>query len=99
MCSHCLCSILSFLVDGSLEHMVFVWIPPKSTKYLMKLGNTSLTMLSGWLNQDTNVFVLDNIDWEEKAYDVRKDSQNKNVDAVATSRLWSTEKSKNLQCL
>ena len=31
------------------------------------------------------VFVLDNIDWEEKAHDVRSDNQNKSVHAVATS--------------
>ena len=31
------------------------------------------------------VYVLDNIDWEEKAHDVRTDSQNKSVHAVASS--------------
>ena len=31
------------------------------------------------------VFVLDNIDWEEKVHDVRSDNQNKSVHAVATS--------------
>ena len=31
------------------------------------------------------VFVLDNIDWEEKAHDMRKDNQNTSVHAVATS--------------
>lgn len=31
------------------------------------------------------VYVLDNIDWTERAHDVRKDSQNKSVHAVATS--------------
>lgn len=35
------------------------------------------------------VFVLDNIDWEEKAHDVRKDSQNKSVHAVATSMVFN----------
>ena len=31
------------------------------------------------------VYVLDNIDWEEKAHDMRKDVQNRSVHAVATS--------------
>ena len=31
------------------------------------------------------VFVLDNIDWTERVHDVRQDSQNKSVHAVATS--------------
>ena len=31
------------------------------------------------------VYVLDNIDWEEKAHDMRQDVQNKSVHAVATS--------------
>ena len=31
------------------------------------------------------VYVLDNIDWEEKTHDMRQESQNKNVHAVATS--------------
>ena len=35
------------------------------------------------------VYVLDNIDWEEKAHDVRKDVQNKSVHAVATSIVFS----------
>jgi hypothetical protein len=35
------------------------------------------------------VYVLDNIDWEEKAHDVRKDAQNKSVHAVATSIVFS----------
>ena len=33
----------------------------------------------------TFVYVLDNIDWEEKAHDMRKDVQNRSVHAVATS--------------
>ena len=35
------------------------------------------------------VYVLDNIDWEEKVHDMRKDSQNKSVHAVATSIVFS----------
>ena len=31
------------------------------------------------------VYVLDNIDWMEKANDMRQDVQNKSVHAVATS--------------
>ena len=31
------------------------------------------------------VYVLDNIDWEEKAHDMRQDVQNKSVHALATS--------------
>lgn len=31
------------------------------------------------------VYVLDNIDWEEKAHDMRQGVQNKSVHAVATS--------------
>lgn len=31
------------------------------------------------------VYVLDNIDWEEKAHDMRQSVQNKSVHAVATS--------------
>ena len=35
------------------------------------------------------VFVLDNIDWEEKAHDMRKDNQNTSVHAVATSIVFN----------
>ena len=31
------------------------------------------------------VYVLDNIDWEDKAHDMRQDVQNRSVHAVATS--------------
>ena len=34
------------------------------------------------------VFVLDNIDWEEKAHDLRQDSGKKSVHAVATSMVF-----------
>ena len=34
-------------------------------------------------------FVLDNIDWEEKAHDMRKDNQNTSVHAVATSIVFN----------
>jgi hypothetical protein len=35
------------------------------------------------------VYVLDNIDWEEKAHDVRTDNQNKSVHAVASSIVFA----------
>ena len=35
------------------------------------------------------VYVLDNIDWEEKAHDMRQDIQNKSVHAVATSIVFN----------
>ena len=35
------------------------------------------------------VFVLDNIDWEEKAHDMRKDNQNTSVHAVAASIVFN----------
>ena len=35
------------------------------------------------------VFVLDNIDWEEKAHDMRQDVQNRSVHAVATSIVFN----------
>mgnify|MGYP002804062462 CR=1 FL=1 len=35
------------------------------------------------------VYVLDNIDWEEKAHDMRKDAQNRSVHAMATSIVFS----------
>ena len=35
------------------------------------------------------VFVLDNIDWEEKVHDMRKDNQNTSVHAVATSIVFN----------
>ena len=31
------------------------------------------------------VYVLDNIDWEEKAHDMRQDAQNRSVHALSTS--------------
>ena len=34
------------------------------------------------------VFVLDNIDWEEKAHDMRMDNQNKTVHSVATTMVF-----------
>ena len=42
------------------------------------------------------VYVLDNIDWEERVHDMRKDSQNKSVHAVATSIVFSRVRSSNL---
>ena len=35
------------------------------------------------------VYVLDNIDWEEKAHDMRQDVENKSVHAVATSIVFN----------
>ena len=35
------------------------------------------------------VFILDNIDWEEKAHDMQKDNQNTSVHAMATSIVFS----------
>ena len=35
------------------------------------------------------VYVLDNIDWEEKAHDTRQDIQNRSVHAVATSIVFN----------
>ena len=35
------------------------------------------------------VYVLDNIDWEEKAHDRRQDVQNRSVHAVATSIVFN----------
>ncbi|CAB4020259.1 Hypothetical predicted protein [Paramuricea clavata] len=37
----------------------------------------------------TFVYVLDNIDWEEKAHDMRQDVQNRSVHAVATSTVFN----------
>ena len=42
------------------------------------------------------VYVLENIDWEEKVHDMRKDSQNKSVHAVATSIVFSRVPASNL---
>jgi hexokinase len=38
---------------------------------------------------DMFFYVLDNIDWEEQAHDMRTDAQNKSVHAVATSIVFS----------
>ena len=35
------------------------------------------------------VFVLDNIDWDEKVHDMRKDNQNKSVHAMATTIVFN----------
>ena len=51
------------------------------------------------------VYVLDNIDWEEKAHDMRQDVQNRSVHAVATSIVFNRVPDKGLpdsgpqQCL
>ena len=42
------------------------------------------------------VYVLDNIHWEEKVHDTRKDSQNKSVHAVETSTVISRVPASNL---
>ena len=42
------------------------------------------------------VYVLDNIDWEEKVHDMRKDHQNKSVHAVATSIVFDRVQSDHL---
>ena len=44
----------------------------------------------------TFVYVLDNIDWEEKAHDMRQDAQNKSVHAVATSIVFNRVSGKGL---
>ena len=36
------------------------------------------------------VYILDNIDWEEKAHDMRQDVQSKSVHAVATSIVFNS---------
>ena len=42
------------------------------------------------------VYVLDNIDWEEKAHDMRQDAQNRSVHAVATSIVFNRVPDKRL---
>ena len=42
------------------------------------------------------VYVLDNIDWEEKAHDMRKDVQNRSVHAVVTSIVFNRIPNKEL---
>ena len=42
------------------------------------------------------VYVLDNIDWEEKAHDMRQDAQNRSVHAVATSIVFNRVPDKGL---
>lgn len=42
------------------------------------------------------VYVLDNIDWEEKAHDMRQDVQNRSVHAVATSIVFNRVPDKGL---
>lgn len=42
------------------------------------------------------VFVLDNIDWEERVHDMRKEHQNKSVHAVATSIVFNRIPNNNL---
>ena len=42
------------------------------------------------------VFVLDNIDWEEKAHDMRQNVQNRSVHAVATSIVFNRVPDQNL---
>jgi hypothetical protein len=42
------------------------------------------------------VYVLDNIDWEEKAHDMRQDVQNRSVHAVATSIVFNRLEDKHL---
>ena len=38
---------------------------------------------------NTFVYVLDNIDWEEKPHDIRQDVRNKSVHAMATSIVFN----------
>ncbi len=45
------------------------------------------------------VYVLDNIDWEEKAHDMRQDVQNRSVHAVATSIVFNCVPDKGLPIL
>jgi hypothetical protein len=42
------------------------------------------------------VYVVDNIDWEERVHDMREHHQNKSVHAVATSMVFSRIPSDNL---
>ncbi len=42
------------------------------------------------------VYVVDNIDWEEKVHDMREHHQNKSVHAVATSMVFSRIPSEHL---
>ena len=42
-------------------------------------------MQSNSVKKEGNVFVLDNIDWDVRAHDMRSNKQNRSVHAVATS--------------
>ena len=54
------------------------------------IGESFLTRAVELVQSGHNfVFVLDNIDWEEKVHDMRKENQNKSVHAMATSIVFS----------
>ena len=62
----------------------------KKYKVLDDIGESFLTRAVELVKSGHNfVFVLDNIDWEEKVHDMRKENQNKSVHAMATSIVFS----------
>ena len=60
--------------------------PTKKYKILDDIGQHFLDQIAELVKSGhTFVYVLDNIDWEEKVHDTRTDAQNQSVHAVATS--------------
>ena len=58
--------------------------------FLCDIGESFLTRAVELVKSGHNfVFVLDNIDWQEKVHDMRKENQNKSVHAMATSIVFS----------
>lgn len=70
-----------------------------STKYslLDEIGNHFLDRTIELVKGGSQfVYVIDNIDWEEKVHDMRKEHQNRSVHAVATSIVFDRVKSDHL---
>ena len=64
--------------------------PNKTYTILDDIGKQFLDHAAQLVNSGYKfVYVLDNIDWEEKVHDMRQDVQNKSVHAVATSIVFS----------
>ena len=62
----------------------------KKYKVLDDIGESFLTRAVELVKSGHNfVFVLDNIDWEEKVHDMRMEIQNKRVHRMATSIVFS----------
>jgi hypothetical protein len=84
-------------VIAELNKYGFCLEPKMKYNILNDIGNHFLDRAAELVKSGHRfVYVLDNIDWEEKAHDMRQDVQNRSVHAVATSIVFNRVPEKDL---